>query len=85
MLNPLMKHGDALFNKNVIPRAKLVDSNLKQIATDECVGHVRAEHLAILNCIKNKDGEGAINAMYNHLYHASHLYECYTRVTTSLI
>lgn len=75
--NPFLKQFYEQFNKNVIPRAKLVNSNLKQVATDEYLHRVRSEHLEILNCIKNQDGEGARNAMHNHLYRAYHLYEHY--------
>ena len=74
--NPFLKQFYEQFNKNVIPRAKLVNSELNQIATDEYLRRVRSEHLEILNC-KSKDAEGAKQAMHNHLYRAYHLYERY--------
>lgn len=75
--NPFLKQFYEQFNKNVIPRAKLINSNLKQVATDEYLHRIRTEHLEILNSIKNQDGEGARQAMHNHLYRAYHLYERY--------
>ncbi|MBJ7555861.1 FadR/GntR family transcriptional regulator [Marinomonas spartinae] len=75
--NPFLKQFYEQFNKNVIPRANLVNSDLKQVATDNYLQRVRSEHLEILNCIKNKDAEGAKQAMHNHLYRAYHLYQRY--------
>ena len=75
--NPFIRQFYEQFNKNIIPRAKIVNANLDHSATEEYLARVRQEHTAILDAIRARDTEGARKAMHNHLYRAYHLYEQY--------
>ncbi|MBV1790130.1 FadR family transcriptional regulator [Marinobacterium sp. D7] len=65
------------FNKNIIPRAKIVNTNLDRPATEEYLERVRQEHRAIFDAIREGEPEKASKAMHTHLYRAYHLYEKY--------
>ncbi|TPE49016.1 FadR family transcriptional regulator [Maribrevibacterium harenarium] len=80
--NPFFKQFYEQFNKNVIPRAKLVNANVDPAASEEYLQRVRNEHEAILTCIRNKDAEGAKEAMYQHLNRAYLRYERYNESNT---
>lgn len=80
--NPFFKQFYEQFNKNVIPRANLVNSNVDQVASEEYLGKVRAEHEAILSCIRAQDADGARDAMYRHLNRAYLRYERYSQSNT---
>jgi GntR family transcriptional repressor for pyruvate dehydrogenase complex len=75
--NPFFRQFYEQFNKNVIPRAKLVNSNLDQIATDKYLNRVKEEHEEIMSAIRSREAEQARKAMHKHLYRAYHLYEKY--------
>jgi GntR family transcriptional repressor for pyruvate dehydrogenase complex len=75
--NPFFRQFYEQFNKNVIPRAKLVNTNLDQVATDAYLQRVKEEHEEILSAIRSRDAELARKAMHKHLYRAYHLYEKY--------
>ncbi|MAF15870.1 MAG: GntR family transcriptional regulator [Marinomonas sp.] len=75
--NPFFKQFYEQFNKNVIPRANLVNSNLDHVASEEYLNRVRAEHEAILSSIRAKDADAAKEAMHQHLSRAYLRYERY--------
>lgn len=75
--NPFFRHFYEQFNKNIIPRAKIVNTNLDHPATEEYLNRVRQEHRDILDGIKSRQPEAASKAMHTHLYRAYHLYEKY--------
>ncbi|MGB2064488.1 FadR/GntR family transcriptional regulator [Marinomonas gallaica] len=75
--NPFFKQFYEQFNKNVIPRANLVNSDIDHVASDEYLKRVREEHKAILNSIQAKDAEAARDAMHQHLNRAYRRYERY--------
>jgi len=64
-------------NKNIIPRAQILDNNLDQFATKEYLDKINQEHLAIYQAIEAQDGEAAEKSMYDHLYRAYHMYAQY--------
>lgn len=80
--NPFFKQFYEQFNKNVIPRASLVSSNLDKVASSEYLSRIRQEHKEILTYIRNQDAEGARFAMFQHLNKAYHLYERYKKSNT---
>ncbi|ETX12429.1 GntR family transcriptional regulator [Marinomonas ushuaiensis DSM 15871] len=75
--NPFFKQFFEQFNKNVIPRAKLINTDLDQVASEEYLARVRAEHEAIVVNIRNQDTNAAQKAMNQHLSHAHSLYKRY--------
>lgn len=80
--NPFFKQFYEQFNKNIIPRANLVNSNVDQAASEEYLIKVKAEHEAILSCIRAQNAEGAKQAMYRHLKRAYERYERYNESNT---
>ena len=76
--NPFFKQFYEQFNKNVIPRANLVNSDVHHVASEEYLERVRAEHKAILTSIQAKDSDAARDAMYQHLNRAFQRYQRYS-------
>ncbi|MCP8689463.1 FadR/GntR family transcriptional regulator [Marinobacterium sedimentorum] len=77
--NPFFKSFYEQFNKNIIPRTSIVDSNIDQAASEEYLDRIEKEHSDIVAAIKSKNPEAARQAMHQHLYRAYHLYEKYKR------
>lgn len=75
--NPMIKAFFEQFNKNVIPRAKLLKADIDQEESERYLERVEGEHRAILDAIKARDSEAAGRAMHQHLSRAYHLYEAY--------
>lgn len=75
--NPFFRQFYEQFNKNIIPRAKIVNANLDHPATEQYLERVRQEHRAIFDAIRDGEPEVASKAMHTHLYRAYHLYEKY--------
>lgn len=75
--NPFFRQFYEQFNKNIIPRAKIVNTSLDHPATEQYLDRVRQEHREILDAIKSGEPEEASKAMHKHLYRAYHLYEKY--------
>ncbi|WP_417583801.1 FadR/GntR family transcriptional regulator [Nitrincola sp.] len=75
--NPFFRQFYEQFNKSIIPRANIVNTNLDQAATEVYLARIREEHHEILDAIRAKDPEAARKAMHKHLYRAHHLYEKY--------
>lgn len=75
--NPFFKQFYEQFNKNIIPRAKIVNSNLDPAAAEVYLARIREEHHEILQAIRSGNAEAARKAMHQHLYRAYHLYEKY--------
>lgn len=80
--NPFFKQFYEQFNKNIIPRANLVNSNVDQVASEEYLSKVKTEHEAILACIRAQDADGAREAMFRHLNRAYQRYERYNESNT---
>lgn len=80
--NPFFKQFYEQFNKNVIPRDHLVNSNLDHTASDEYLNRIRVEHRAILTTIQQQDREAAQEAMHRHLDNAYRRYERYNESET---
>lgn len=80
--NPFFKQFYEQFNKNIIPRANLVNSNVDQVASDEYLSKVKVEHEAILAAIRAQDAEAAKEAMFRHLNRAYQRYERYNESNT---
>ncbi|WP_255853535.1 FadR/GntR family transcriptional regulator [Marinobacterium rhizophilum] len=77
--NPFFLSFYEQFNKNIIPRANIVDSNIDQAASEEYLKRIENEHVAIFEAIRSQDGDAAHAAMHQHLYRAYHLYEKYKK------
>ncbi|TBW55701.1 FadR family transcriptional regulator [Marinobacter halodurans] len=75
--NPFFRQFYEQFNKNIIPRAKIVNTSLDHPATEQYLDRVRQEHREIFEAIKSRQPEAARKAMHTHLYRAYHLYEKY--------
>ncbi|MGB0664910.1 MAG: FadR/GntR family transcriptional regulator [Pontibacterium sp.] len=73
--NPFFQQFFEQFNKNVIPRAQIIDSNSDQTANEDYLRVVQQEHLAIFDAIKAQDPDAAGEAMHKHLSRAYRLYE----------
>jgi GntR family transcriptional regulator, transcriptional repressor for pyruvate dehydrogenase complex len=75
--NPFFYQFYEQFNKNIIPRAKIVNARLDNPATEEYMNRVCQEHREILDAIKSGNPEAASKAMHKHLYRAYRAYEKY--------
>lgn len=75
--NPFIRSFFEQFNKNVIPRTKIINANIDQAASDKYLTRVEDEHVEILEAIRSRDAEAAGKAMHKHLFRAYHLYEKY--------
>ncbi len=75
--NPFFKSFYEQFNKNIIPRTNIIDTNIDQAASEKYLKRIEDEHIAIFEAIKSQNAEGARAAMHQHLYRAYHLYEKY--------
>lgn len=80
--NPFFRQFYEQFNKNIIPRAKIVNTNLDHAATEVYLNRIREEHHEILDAIRKRNPEAARKAMHQHLYRAYHLYEKYRSTDT---
>lgn len=78
--NPLVRGFYEQFNKNIIPRAKLINTNIDQSESEKYLERVETEHRAILDAIVAGDADAARQAMHRHLYRAYHLYEEYKKI-----
>lgn len=77
--NPLIKNFFQQFNKNVIPRAQILNTDIDQEESDRYLARVAEEHTEIFDAIRAGDSKVAGQAMYRHLSRAYHLYESYLR------
>lgn len=75
--NPLIKAFFEQFNRNVIPRAKLIKLDVDQGESDKYLARVESEHAEIVEAIKAGDSEAAKRAMHLHLSRAYRLYQSY--------
>ncbi|ANG64354.1 GntR family transcriptional regulator [Marinobacterium aestuarii] len=77
--NPFIQSFYEQFNKNIIPRTKIINANIDPVASDTYLRRVEDEHVEIFEAIKAQNGEAARAAMHQHLFRAFHLYEKYKK------
>lgn len=75
--NPFIRSFFEQYNKNIIPRAKILNANIDQAASEKYLKRVEDEHLELFEAIKARNAEAASAAMHEHLFRAYHLYEKY--------
>ncbi|MCS2608619.1 FadR/GntR family transcriptional regulator [Halomonas dongshanensis] len=75
--NPFFKSFYEQWSEGVIPRAKLITSEINPLSSQRYLERVQQEHARILSAILSRDSKAAYNAMQQHLSRARDTYSQY--------
>lgn len=75
--NPFFQSFYKQWSQSVIPRAKLLSTDINPISSELYLERVQAEHTSIIEAILSRDAQAARETMFQHLNRARNMYAKY--------